>query len=385
MTFESLLVTDQGANEAPIDVGRLGESLIFYDSVHLVVGPRQLEYVLEHIDAAVLTELLETASLHVTYRDFVHATHTRTDGVIEFHTPIFVGAETFRLDALLEQSLAAFKGGRQIASKLLDLIKVEDRGPENYQSPNAFLNNAAWTTTCIANLLEQYIGRDKFTDDVRLALTKHDSGFTVDTNINFKAINASRPAYLPELNAARFMGMVCEACNHLVLASRSNADLHTSSLTSVVSRNLMLPVLAHTERSDGNVERFQTMLFESGHAIAEAINSGQRSFDELIPVLARARNFKRWLSDHTAATELVHAYYRDVSTGTWLTNLPLKTFRWLVTTSLGLIPAYGTVAGAASSLVDSFLIDELAHGWRPNQFVDGPLRRFVLPKPAGSV
>ena len=384
MAFETLIVADQGSERTPIDIGRLGESLIFYGSVHLLVGPRELEYLLQQIDAGIIAELLETVTLQITYRDFVHATCTRTDGVIEFHTPIFASTETFRLDALLEKSLSAGPGRNALVRKLLSLIRTEQQSIGSGAHTH-FLEDGRWTSDCILDLLNLYSGNEANEKDVRLVLTNHGSEFTVETNIDFSAVNSTRPTDLPVLNAARFMGMVAQATDQLGLASLANADLHTSQLTSVVSRNVMLPVLTQTMRADGNVECFQTMLFDSGHAIADAINSDERSFSELVPILERSRQFKDWLSDHVAATELVHAYYREVSSGTWLTQLPSKTFRWLISTALGLIPGYGAAVGAAGSFADYFLVDRLMQGWRPNQFVGGPLRNFVRPTRGRSV
>ncbi|MFH0980414.1 MAG: hypothetical protein V2A79_02615 [Planctomycetota bacterium] len=37
----------------------------------------------------------------------------------------------------------------------------------------------------------------------------------------------------------------------------------------------------------------------------------------------------------------------------------------------------GLVVGATLGAVDAFLVEKVAGGWRPNQFVDGPLRGFV--------
>ena len=40
-------------------------------------------------------------------------------------------------------------------------------------------------------------------------------------------------------------------------------------------------------------------------------------------------------------------------------------------------PITGTAAGTALSLADSFLLDKLIKGWKPSQFIDGPLKDFV--------
>lgn len=37
----------------------------------------------------------------------------------------------------------------------------------------------------------------------------------------------------------------------------------------------------------------------------------------------------------------------------------------------------GTLGGVALSALDSFVLDRMLKGWKPNQFVEGPLRRFL--------
>jgi hypothetical protein len=68
----------------------------------------------------------------------------------------------------------------------------------------------------------------------------------------------------------------------------------------------------------------------------------------------------------------------------WADKLPPKTLRWLLFTGGGLAlgaaftnPLTGAIAGTALSLADSFLLDKLIKGWRPSQFIEGPLKDFV--------
>jgi hypothetical protein len=66
-------------------------------------------------------------------------------------------------------------------------------------------------------------------------------------------------------------------------------------------------------------------------------------------------------------------------------GLPAKSLRWLIFTGAGLllggIPgAVGLVASTLSGASDTFLVDHLVRGWKPNQFVEGPLREFVEPR-----
>jgi hypothetical protein len=67
----------------------------------------------------------------------------------------------------------------------------------------------------------------------------------------------------------------------------------------------------------------------------------------------------------------------------WAERLPSKTARWAIFTaagtvaSLALTPLVGTAVGLGLTAADTFLVDKLIKGWKPNQFVNGPLREFL--------
>jgi hypothetical protein len=63
--------------------------------------------------------------------------------------------------------------------------------------------------------------------------------------------------------------------------------------------------------------------------------------------------------------------------------LPAKSVRWLLFNAAGLAlaavtsPAAGAAVGVGLSAADTFLLDKLLKGWKPNQFVEGPLKEFI--------
>jgi hypothetical protein len=66
----------------------------------------------------------------------------------------------------------------------------------------------------------------------------------------------------------------------------------------------------------------------------------------------------------------------------WITRLPAKSFRFVLAFGLGaalevLYPSgLGLAASAGLAATDQLLLDPLLRGWRPSQFVEGPLQKF---------
>lgn len=64
-------------------------------------------------------------------------------------------------------------------------------------------------------------------------------------------------------------------------------------------------------------------------------------------------------------------------------TMPIRVMRFLATSSIGLHPQVGTVAGLIAGALDSFVVDMLARGKSPKYFIES-LRRFrKVEKPNG--
>jgi hypothetical protein len=71
----------------------------------------------------------------------------------------------------------------------------------------------------------------------------------------------------------------------------------------------------------------------------------------------------------------VTAYLSEMSREGWIESLPAKIIRYSLSTIADVIQP--TVLGKATSVVDTFLLEKLFKGWRPNHFVKKRLKPFV--------
>jgi hypothetical protein len=97
----------------------------------------------------------------------------------------------------------------------------------------------------------------------------------------------------------------------------------------------------------------------------------------------QAERFKEWLRKQGSTENLRESYCKEVAHLDWADKLPPKTLRWLLITGAGIAlgaaagPFAGTAAATALSAGDFFLLDKLLKGWKPNQFIEGPLKQFL--------
>jgi hypothetical protein len=163
-------------------------------------------------------------------------------------------------------------------------------------------------------------------------------------------------------------------------ASRFSSEVATNSVHSVVFKLKFDELLKTRTKSDSQISTFQDFVFDDGRALREAINSGGRSFADLRRVLSSATKFRDWLKNRDPDQELVKAYFREVTKGSWVDRLPVKCVRWSIFTGLGLVAdalGAGGIGTLAISGADAFLLDRLLKGWKPNQFIDDSLKTFI--------
>lgn len=124
-------------------------------------------------------------------------------------------------------------------------------------------------------------------------------------------------------------------------------------------------------------------MFNESRGISEAINSGERSFADFWKILSKGERFKSWLKGKSADQYLLKEYVQDISKDSWIEKVPAKTVRWSVFTVLGAltdlitVPGAGKVVGTLLSGGDTFIVDKLLKGWKPNQFINKIESDFV--------
>jgi hypothetical protein len=102
-----------------------------------------------------------------------------------------------------------------------------------------------------------------------------------------------------------------------------------------------------------------------------------------LELLNKAKKFKDWLDRYDNDSSLAKEYLHETTRASWLETLPTKSVRWVVFNGIGVIVdilgggGLGTTASLATSAFDSFIFDKLAKGWKPNQFIQNDLERFL--------
>src|SRR5205807_4484863 len=101
-------------------------------------------------------------------------------------------------------------------------------------------------------------------------------------------------------------------------------------------------ILPH-EKSLHELELFQEVHLDHGRALREVINSGERDFSSLLPLLDDAHKFRDWVADQADDARLAREYYEAVSRVSWVDKLPAKVAR--IVLGSGISAVIGAAAG----------------------------------------
>lgn len=388
--FDSVCITRQSQIGAPIDLGFLAEAMIFYRNVHVVADRGMLTYLLHTCGPDSLKAAVSEGFLKLSFLENMLGVQTISDSVgSKRHRLSFVSSPSVRLEPYVERELFRVTGkrgkSRRTANSLGRLVGKLDIETPVAQAAAADVYDeefcGAASKAVLAHIAPGYtIPEAPFFRAVPRGDTLH-----VETNFDLREANEYYRRLVPDaqpLGEEKILIDIFNAGADLRLCAGFSAEMAVSPQTSAIAQIRLSYLLKRRHTSNASVAAFQEWVFDSGKAIQEAVNAHDRNFDDVLKIASQARKFKEWIADKPDDSNLAKEYLRDVCQLEWIDQLPAKSLRWFL---FNVVPAvlatFGVpapvVAGLAVSLGDSFFVDKLAKGWKPNQFIEGPLRQFI--------
>jgi hypothetical protein len=390
--FERIVIRDrvQSFPGSPFDVGFLAESMLFYGHTHVVGHTAAFFELVRAFGPDLLIDFLRDTHFTFTYQPNFFGVHTNGDE----HT--FITATIPRRCELQNLAQPAFEKilgkpgkARRLANRARDLIKEEPMSNVLTDYATSDIDDPAYVRSTVERFIRAYAPEyalpRPFVFDVS---KKGDRAMAVQTNIDFEALNASFHLRVPvthsTIRTGDLLNYVGNVRVNIATAAAFDADFATEHTNALVMQDRVASAMAAKRRQEV-VRQFTDLTLDGLPSVADVINSGQRSLRDLLPLLERAKRFREWIADKSPDADLVKAYHAEVIKDSWIDKLPAKPLRWAFFTVAGLglhalgLGAMGTVAGIALSAADAFMLDMVARGWKPNQFVERDLIPFVKP------
>lgn len=395
--FKSICISRQNVLTGnPLDLGLLAECLVFYQEVCVIADVDTFKFLVRTCTHSVLSELLEMGSLKIQFFDNITGVRTLDTGLpAERHDFVTIGAKRLKYpkvarDLFEELVGPSGKGLSKLERRFSRFVSRSEYTRSTLGTALADVGDDAYISSAVRSLLA-YVAPEYMSPDPLLfrPTVGIDSIIRVRTNIDFKAANDSYHMHVPvqhsSLSVALILSHVLDTRRDIEVASQRSSDIALAPIRSAMAACKFAEVWSHGARNLRALDLFQERVISDARSIREAVNSGQRNFADVLKLVRQGQKFKEWLRKGGGSDELHDAYCREVSRLDWADKLPSKALRWLMMSGagLGIDAVAGTHIGAAGGLAlsaaDALLFDKLIRGWRPSQFVEGPLREFLRP------
>ncbi len=391
------IVLRRAEGGTPITAGMLAQALLFYQRVHLVIDRPTLLHLVSQIGISQLIALTRRTDFSAVYTEEMLATITNSIGPMQVHD---YGAITMsgdeaagalktpedRLRFGLERSGLVRSEAKVFASAFLRKVPVRKLSGDHFIKggiPNAArsdLQDTSFAEAAIRRLLPLVPGGYDPGDALELKILATDLGHYVFDNIDLQAINARRAAMTPPvepLTTAFLLSQIQDARADLAMAAHYGGDFASSAATSAVVQLRHNVLLQRTQANVAAQKGFAEIALPDMPAVAEVVDSGERSFDEFLRLLDKSERFKRWVKSANPDEGLAREYMLAVSSQDWIQTTRVKIIRYMLTIAAD---ATHPIAGLAAGFADNFLIEKLFGGWRPNHFVEARLTPFLIGK-----
>lgn len=392
--FESICIRRQQPlyTPEPLDLSFLAEAMLFYQNVHLVADVDMLQQLLVECGLALVNEFIEEGFLKISYLatgTVIHEmswTPPLTFG--KFYQPeILQSAEdSWNLEKLVSDIFSGTAGAAKDERRFAELVPTLDVDKELDSAFADDLANASYIEHAVSQLLKMIAPTYPLPQDYYFRVSKegHWSGYQIETNIDFQQANKSFNKTWHKANICQLLSpsslllSILEVRRDLFFAARAKTELATYPGNAAIIDVKLREILRAREKSEHEIEEFQRLLLVNSHEVGESIKLGYRSWHDLLALLKDKNtwNFKSWLQQRDANESLIREYIKALEKDNpWIASSPAKMLRFLITTAGGFV--FTPLAAIGLSGADALLVDRLLGGWKPNQFVNGPLKAFA--------
>jgi hypothetical protein len=379
-----------------VTAGQIAEALLFYQNVHLIIDMGSFGQLIRQLGPGTLLSILQRADSTAVYCEETLGTQSQAVGPMQVHGYVAFtltgheGLGSFRnredrVAYMLRNEGIPSSAAKRFARAFLKYAPVRKLSGDFYlkggitTAARRDLDDANFVRSAVNAALARTEGAEALGSALRFDVVDSDLGMYVFNNVDFASINARRAGLRPPQEAitpAHLLSHILEARADLALASFYGGDFVSSEVTSSIVELRYSEILRRGRLNEGQRASFHQVTLPDYPSLRETIDSGQRTFKEFLLLLDKATRFKEWLKTAAVDEGLLLSYMEAVKKEGWIQSVPAKTVRYLFTAA---IEQQNPILGTAAALADSFIIEKLLGGWRPNHFVENRLGPFLQP------
>lgn len=402
--FDSIIIRKSLLGTADIDIGLFAECLLFYRNVHVVADMSILRKIVEHLGLDILEELVSQHHLTLSFSPFLSATHTTAESTpkecFNYCYITRVPSRDSKPDyealffEMLEKGSEKAGKSRRIGRRIWNDVHVIEANKLIFDSKGIpeiarqSLEDETFVSSAIKTTIQHIAPRYEIPSDCEFIIERHSNGLNFQTNIDFARLNKLKNnAYFSDtksqITKAYLLDTILKAHEDLFFSAHFKSELITKPLISSIIDLKFSNIIEKATQNSTAQNLFQEVILPDAKMIREVINSGEKSFADILPLLENSKKFKRWVHPLDGDdTVIIEEYYRSRYKNSWVDDLPTKLLRFTVFTQAGIMTesiaplALGGLIEIGLNVGDTFLLEKLIKGWKPDQYVD-QLKNFV--------
>lgn len=384
--LELSMIHRPGTHDGRVNLGRILEVMLYYDRVHLMMSAQMFTGLWDLLGPDDLAALLDHPTITATFTPEMLGIQNQT-GAVTTHRPVAIkmaGREgqiihdkddVGTMIRLLENGPNRPGGTRAQVNKLLKMTKVSRYAKMlggAVESRERLVSLAKDADTLKLFLRGWAIAHGHTMNEtaIRLArITVIELGeeFMIASTVPLEKMV---PAWNPTETWGTILGSVQDYAVDLYLSNAHSADIVTApEIAEIASARLDLSLQRARANSD-QISAFEEMVFDEAHGFADAFNDGLITLAEALKVIDQSRRFRIWAKGLAPDANLIHEYHRAITKETILKKLPASIARFAIFNGAGMAAdAAAPGGGLIVSAIDTFIVERLLGGWRPNIFV----------------
>lgn len=369
-------------------LGNIVECLLFYDNVNLIISKiEDLPSLWSKIGTDGLIRFLQYG-LHLFIPTHVFAFGDFLKKYENIHLVTLNNVEM--LYRVCEKSVKEFYASDTLTEEQKQLVN------KYYDISESFSYSDDVRTSVINDICHRFVHKDiiqfqlkEINSDISMFDPKYKyefktvaDGFVFDTNLlNGELEESAKKNGYPDMcfKHSSLVLRMAEIYGTMEFAAKMDSSLSVSPAESIIVSCKQNDILTKYRTEDNEIKNFEKCLLSSFPNVSDVVDVGCKSIDDICRLLDCAQEFKEWKNSLPNEKDFLTEYQKALKDNiSWLQRTPGKITRFIITAALGGIPLVGSVLGPLSSGLDTFLLDKLINGgWKPAQFVNGELKRFV--------
>jgi len=369
--FNTITIVEKQSNEQRLDIGFLAEAMLFYGQVNLIADKFLLPELFKIAPSWIIAEFIQTGRLKLYLKEnYIGVPIIQQNGV-EYFDPQTISSPSITQEALIYNGFIDSGYTEDDARRATHLIR-RCSFPFKYESSvyneiEKDLNDSDYLRNAISSILTaQNEGTEIMEGQIQANYSKAGkigpfNANNLETNINFLNFPNSTPSGL--------ILAIAEARGDIHIASHFNSEIASRNITAKLIQSRFNSLMSRFQNNQMEISTFQNYVFSEYKGIGEAFKNGELSVKALLKLIERSEKFRHWLSQIDDNGDFLKEYLKVVLKKGLYEKLPAKIVRFAIFKGAALA-SQSPLVGNALDLTDSFLVDKIVGGWKPNQFIE---------------